>query len=60
MKAAKRFKTQDRERKKSSWQGKESDEKEQKKCFEEEIFDAPFESNINTFVEKKFIRNFTC
>ena len=33
MKAAKRFKTQDREGKKSSWQGKESDEKEQKKVF---------------------------
>ena len=44
MKAAKRFKTQERE--KSSWQGKKSDEKEQKKCFEEEVADAPFESNV--------------
>ena len=40
-----------REREKSSWQGKMSEEKEQKKCFEEEIVDAPFESNINTVVE---------
>ena len=36
MKAAKRFKTQE----KSSWQGRKSEEKEQKKCFEEEIVDA--------------------
>ena len=49
-----------REREKSSWQGKKSDEKEQKRCFEEEIVDAPFESNINTAVEKHLIRNFTC
>ena len=28
-----------------------SEEIEQKKCFEEEIVDAPFESNINTVVE---------
>ena len=40
-----------REREKSSWQGKKSEEKEQKKCFKEEIVDAPFESNINTVVE---------
>ena len=40
-----------REREKSSWQGKKSEEKEQKKCFEEEIVDTPFESNINTVVE---------
>ena len=37
-----------------------SEEKEQKKCFEEEILDALFESNINTVVEKHLIRNFTC
>ena len=62
MKPAKRFKTQEREseREKSSWQGKNSEEKEQKKCFEEEIVDAPFESNINTVVEKHLIKNFTC
>ena len=45
MKATKRFKTQERE--KSSWQRKKVEEKDQKKCFEEEIFDALFESNIN-------------
>ena len=60
MKPAKRFKTQEREREKSSWQGEKSEEKEQKKCFEEEIVNAPFESNINTVVEKHLIRNFTC
>ena len=32
-----------------------------KKCKnEEEIVDAPFESNINTVVEKHLIINFTC
>ena len=34
--------------------------KEQKQCFEEKIVDAPFESNINTVVEKHLIRNYTC
>ena len=53
MKAAKRFKTQE----KSSWQGKKSEEKEQKKCFEGEIADALFKSTINTVVEKRLIRN---
>ena len=48
MVAVKRFKTQE----KSSCQEKRSEEKEQKKCFEEEIVDAPFERNINTVVEK--------
>ena len=48
MVAVKRFKTQE----KSSCQEKRSEEKEQKKRFEEEIVDAPFESNINTVVEK--------
>ena len=57
MKAAKRFKTQEIERKGSRWQGKKSEEKEQKKYFEEEIVDAPFENNINTLVEKHLIRN---
>ena len=47
MKAAKRFKTQE----KSSWQGKKSEEKEQKKCFEKEVVDAPFESNNNTLLK---------
>ena len=37
--AAKRFKNQE----KSSWQGRMSEKKEQKRCFEEEIVDAPFE-----------------
>ena len=70
MKAAKRFKTQEREkeREKSSWQGEKTEEKEQqqkknkqkKKCFEEEIVDVSFESNINTVVEKHLIRNYTC
>ena len=45
MKAAKDSRPQ-REREKSSWKGKESEEKEQKKCFGEEIVDAPFESDI--------------
>ena len=31
-----------------------------KKCFEEEIADAPFESNTNTAVVKHLIRNYTC
>ena len=57
MKTAKRFKTQEIEREESRWQGKKSEEKEQKKCFEEEIVDAPFENNINTLVEKHLIRN---
>ena len=34
--------------------------KKKKKCFEEEIVDAPFESNINTFVEENLNRNCTC
>ena len=58
MNAAKRFKTQKRE--KSSWQGEKSEEKEQTKCFEEEIVNALFESNINTVVEKNLNRKFTC
>ena len=45
---------------KSSCQGKKSEKKKQKICFEEETVDAPFESNINTVVEKHLIRNFTC
>ena len=62
MKAAKRFKTQERERQreKSNGKGKKSEEKEQKICFEEETVDVPFESNINTAVKKYLIRNFTC
>ena len=62
MKAAKRFKTQEREeeREKSSFQGKKSEKKKQKICFEEETIEAPFESNINIVVEKHLIRNFTC
>ena len=56
MKSAKRFKIQ----KKSKWQGKKSEEKEQKKCFQEEIVDAPFECNINIVAEKHLIRNYTC
>ena len=60
MKAAKRFKTQEKKKAKSSWQRKKSEEKEEKKCFGEEIIDAPFESNINTVVEKHLIRNYTC
>ena len=52
MKAAKRFKTKERERQKSR-------EKEQKNCFEEEILHASFESNINTVVGKHLIRNHT-
>ena len=59
MKAAKRFKTQEKKKEESSWQGKKSEEKEEKKCFEEEIVDASFESNINTVVEKHLIRNYT-
>ena len=34
--------------------------KRTKKCLDEEIVDAPFESNINTVVEKYPIRNYTC
>ena len=49
----------EKEREKLSWPGKMSEEIEQKKCFEEEIVDAPFESNINIVVEKYLIRNFT-
>ena len=33
MKAAKRFKTQEREREKSSWQGKKSEENQTSKVF---------------------------
>ena len=58
MKVAKTVKTQERE--KSIWQGKKFEGKEQKKKrFEEEIVDAPFESNINAVVEKHLIKNFT-
>ena len=58
MKVAKTVKTQERE--KSIWQGKKFEGKEQKKKrFEEEIVDAPFESNINAAVEKHLIKNFT-
>ena len=60
MKAAKRFKTQEKKKEKSSWQGKKSEEKKEKKCFEEEIVGAPFESNINIVVEKHLIRNYKC
>ena len=61
MKAAKRFKTQERERERSQV-GKEKNLRKikQAKCFEEQIIDALFKSNINTIVEKHFIRNFTC
>ena len=63
MKAAKRFKTQERERErereKSSCLGKMSEKKKQKNCFDEEIVDAPFESNTNTVIEKHLMRNFT-
>ena len=56
MKVAKTVKTQERE--KSIWQGKKFEGKEQqKKRFEEEIVDAPFESNINAVVEKHLIKN---
>ena len=41
---------------KSSWQGKRFEEKGQRKCFEAEIVDAPFESNINAVVEKHLLR----
>ena len=47
-------------REKSSWQRKNSEDKEKKKCFQEEIVDAPFNSNINIVAEKHLIRNFTC
>ena len=60
MKAAKRFKNQEKEREKSRWQGKTSEEKQQKKRLEEEIVDAPFESNINTVVQNHLVRNYTC
>ena len=53
MKAAKRFKTKERDRERSLRK------KEQKKCFKEEIVDAPFKSNIITLVEKNLIRNFS-
>ena len=36
-----------------SWQGKKSEEKEQKRCLEEEIVDTPCKSNINTVVGKQ-------
>ena len=36
-----------KETEKSSWQGKKHKEKEQNKCFKEEIVDVLFESNIN-------------
>ena len=59
MKAAKDWRPKrEREREKSSWLGKKSEKKEEKKIFEEEIIDAPFESNINIAVEKNLIRNF--
>ena len=72
MEAAKRFMPQEREkekererkrekgRQKSIWQEKKYDVKDQKKCFEEEIVDAPFESNINAVVERHLMRNYTC
>ena len=60
-----REREREKEREKSSWQGEKTEEKEQKKknkkkCFEEEIVDVSFESNINTVVEKHLIRNYTC
>ena len=55
IKAAKRSKTEE----KSSWQGKIPEKKEQKKGCQEKIVDEPFESNINTVVEKYLIRNYT-
>ena len=58
MKAAKRSKPK-RERE-IKLARKNSEEKERKKCFEEEIVDAPFESNLNIVVEKHITRNFTC
>ena len=36
-----------------------SEKKKQKNCFDEEIVDAPFESNTNTVIEKHLMRNFT-
>ena len=62
MKAAKRSKTQKKERvrAKSGWQERKTKEKEQKKFLEEEIVDASFESNINTVAEKHLFRNYTC
>ena len=69
MKAAKIFKTQERERERERRReknqvGKEKrlrkKNKKKKKCFEEEIVDVSFESNINTVVEKHLIRNYTC
>ena len=55
IKAAKRSKIEE----KSSWQGKIPEKKEQKKGCQENIVDEPFESNINTVVEKYLIRNYT-
>ena len=36
-----------------------SEEKKEKNCLDEEIVDAPFESNINTVIEKHLMKNFT-
>ena len=69
MKAAKRFKTQERvsEREREREREREINLARKKvsgnrtkKCFEEEIADAPFESNTNTAVVKHLIRNYTC
>ena len=49
-----------KKKEKSSRQRKKSEGKEEKNCFEEEIVDAPFESNINTVIEKHLIKNYTC
>ena len=39
---------------------RKKNKKKKKKCFEEEIVDVSFESNINTVVEKHLIRNYAC
>ena len=65
MKASKRFKTQERQRQTQSDREKERDQickvkslrNRNKKIVSRN--DAPFESNINTVVEKHLIRNYT-
>ena len=52
MKAAKSFKTQEE----INWPGKKSEKKENRT----KRVDGPFQSYINTVVEKHLIRNYTC
>ena len=52
MEAARRSTAQEREREKLSWLVKMSEDKEQKRCLEEEIVDTPCESNVNTVFER--------